>query len=84
MLFKSFSRNVRVLVIKSMNDFGWNSGMRMRGLAVQMKELSLSIICYGNSRHQVVMYMMYNVINKFHAYNYDNSYSVMWICPESD
>ena len=47
-------------------------------MAVQMQELSLSIICYGNSRHQVVMYMMYNcnVINKFHAYNYDNSYSV--------
>ena len=84
MLFKSFSRNVRVLVIKSMNDFGWNSGMRMRGLAVQMQELGLSIICYGNSRHQVVMYMMYNVINKFHAYNYDNSYSVMCIFPESD
>ena len=38
--------------------------MRMRGLAVQMQELGLSIICYGNSRHQVVMYMMYNVINK--------------------
>ena len=79
MLFKSFSRNVRVLVIKSMNDFfGWNSGMRMRGLAVQMQELGLSIICYGNSRHQVVMYMMYNcnVTNKFRAYNYDNSYSV--------
>ena len=56
-----------------MNDFGWNSGMRMRGLAVQMQELSLSI---GNTRHQVVMYMMYNVINKYHAYNDDNSYSV--------
>ena len=33
--------------------------MRMRGLAVQMQELSLSI---GNTRHQVVMYMMYNVL----------------------
>ena len=53
-------------------------------MAVQMQELGLSIICYGNSRHQVVMYMMYNVINKFHAYNYDNSYSVMCIFPESD
>ena len=47
--------------------------MRMRGLAVQMQELSLSL---GNTRHQVVMYMMYNVINKYHAYNDDNSYSV--------